>query len=51
MPMLGVIWLTLVRDEGSVNGEEDFFSVANTMPLVAVAGGGAGKLANKRDQI
>ena len=34
--MLGVIRLILERDEGSASGEEDFFSVARTMPLVAV---------------
>jgi hypothetical protein len=35
MPMLGVIRLTLERDGGSIRGEEDFFSVASTMPFVA----------------
>jgi hypothetical protein len=35
MPMLGVIRLTLERDGGSMSGEEDFFSVARTMPFVA----------------
>ena len=35
MPMLGVIRETLERDGGSISGEEDFFSVARTMPLVA----------------
>jgi hypothetical protein len=36
MPMLGVTRLILDRDVGSVSGEDDFFSVAKTMPLVAV---------------
>ena len=40
MPMLGVISETLDRDGGSINGEEDFFSVARTMPLEAFAGRG-----------
>jgi hypothetical protein len=36
MPMFGVMVLTFVRDGGSINGDEDFFSVARTMPFVAV---------------
>lgn len=36
MPMFGVIKLTLERDGGSISGEDDFFSVARTMPFVAV---------------
>jgi hypothetical protein len=35
MPMLGVMRLTLEREGGSMRGEEDFFSVARTMPFVA----------------
>jgi hypothetical protein len=35
MPMLGVMRLTLERDGGSISGEEDFFSVARTIPFVA----------------
>jgi hypothetical protein len=35
MPMLGVISETLEREGGSIRGEEDFFSVARTMPFVA----------------
>jgi hypothetical protein len=35
MPMLGVMRETLERDGGSISGEEDFFSVARTMPFVA----------------
>ena len=50
MPMLGVIRLTFEREGGSIKGEEDFFSVASTMPLVAnwkvsgveMGGGGRG---------
>lgn len=34
--MSGVIRETLEREGGSMRGEEDFFSVARTMPLVAV---------------
>lgn len=34
--MLGVMRLILDRDEGSARGDEDFFSVARTIPLVAV---------------
>ena len=33
--MLGVIRETFEREGGSMRGEEDFFSVARTMPLVA----------------
>lgn len=33
--MLGVMRETLEREGGSMRGEEDFFSVARTMPLVA----------------
>lgn len=33
--MLGVMRLILDREEGSARGDEDFFSVARTMPLVA----------------
>jgi hypothetical protein len=36
MPMLGVIRLILDKDVGSARGDEDFFSVASTMPLVAL---------------
>lgn len=35
MPMLGVTRLILDSEEGSARGEEDFFSVARTMPFVA----------------
>jgi hypothetical protein len=35
MPMLGVMRETLEREGGSIRGEEDFFSVARTMPFVA----------------
>ena len=34
--MFGVMELTFVREGGSINGDEDFFSVARTIPLVAV---------------
>lgn len=33
--MLGVMSETLEREGGSMRGDEDFFSVAKTMPLVA----------------
>lgn len=33
--MLGVIRETLLLEEASMRGEEDFFSVARTMPFVA----------------
>lgn len=33
--MFGVTRLILDSEEGSARGEEDFFSVARTMPLVA----------------
>jgi len=36
MPMLGVMSEILEREGGSISGEEDFFSVARTTPLVAV---------------
>jgi hypothetical protein len=36
MPMLGVIRLTFERDGGSMRGDDDFFSVARTMPFVAI---------------
>jgi hypothetical protein len=35
MPMLGVMRETLEREGGSIRGEEDFFSVARTIPFVA----------------
>lgn len=35
MPMFGVIRLTFEREGGSMRGDEDFFSVARTMPFVA----------------
>jgi hypothetical protein len=35
MPMLGVMRLTLDDDCESISGDDDFFSVARTMPLVA----------------
>ena len=37
MPMFGVIRLTFESEGGSINGDEDFFSVARTMPFVAAA--------------
>lgn len=33
--MFGVIREILEREGGSIRGDEDFFSVARTMPLVA----------------
>lgn len=36
--MLGVMLLILEREPWSASGEEDFFSVAMTMPLVAEEG-------------
>ena len=33
--MLGVIKETLESEGGSIRGDEDFFSVARTMPFVA----------------
>lgn len=36
--MLGVMRLILEEDWESMSGEEDFFSVARTMPLVANIG-------------
>jgi hypothetical protein len=35
MPIFGVMKLTFERDGGSMRGEDDFFSVARTMPFVA----------------
>jgi hypothetical protein len=35
MPMFGVMRETLESEGGSMRGEEDFFSVARTMPFVA----------------
>jgi len=35
IPMFGVMSDTLEREGGSMSGEEDFFSVARTMPFVA----------------
>jgi hypothetical protein len=35
MPMSGVIREILESEGGSMSGEEDFFSVARTIPLVA----------------
>jgi hypothetical protein len=35
MPILGVMRLILEEDVESMSGDEDFFSVARTMPLVA----------------
>lgn len=35
MPMFGVIKETFEREGGSIRGEDDFFSVASTTPLVA----------------
>jgi hypothetical protein len=35
MPMLGVIKLTFDEDDESMSGDEDFFSVARTIPFVA----------------
>lgn len=34
--MLGVMSETLEREGGSMSGDEDFFSVAKTIPFVAV---------------
>lgn len=33
--MLGVTWLIFDREDGSASGDDDFFSVARTMPFVA----------------
>jgi hypothetical protein len=33
--MFGVMRLTFEREGGSIKGEDDFFSVARTMPFVA----------------
>ena len=35
MPILGVMREILERDGGSMSGDEDFFSVARTIPFVA----------------
>jgi hypothetical protein len=35
MPIFGVMRLTFDREGGSIKGDEDFFSVARTMPFVA----------------
>jgi len=37
--MFGVMRLILDREEGSARGDEDFFSVARTIPLVATERG------------
>lgn len=44
MPIFGVIKLTFEREGGSIRGEDDFFSVARTMPLVAMEGLTTGQL-------
>ena len=36
MPISGVMRETFEREGGSINGDEDFFSVARTMPFVAI---------------
>jgi len=36
MPMLGVMRLTFDEDCESISGDDDFFSVARTIPLVAL---------------
>jgi hypothetical protein len=36
MPIFGVMRLTFEREGGSMRGDEDFFSVARTIPFVAV---------------
>lgn len=38
MPMSGVMREILLPDEASMRGEDDFFSVARTMPFVAGRG-------------
>lgn len=38
MPISGVIKETFERDGGSIKGDDDFFSVARTTPLVAEYG-------------
>lgn len=35
MPIFGVMRLTFESEGGSINGDDDFFSVARTMPFVA----------------
>jgi hypothetical protein len=37
MPMLGVMLLIFWWELWSARGDEDFFSVARTMPFVAIA--------------
>jgi hypothetical protein len=39
MPISGVMREILDKEGGSIRGDEDFFSVASTMPLVAGMGG------------
>jgi hypothetical protein len=36
MPIFGVIKLTFESEGGSMRGDDDFFSVARTMPFVAI---------------
>jgi len=36
MPIFGVIRLTFDEDAESMSGDEDFFSVARTIPFVAL---------------
>jgi hypothetical protein len=36
MPIFGVMSSTLEEDAESTSGDDDFFSVARTIPLVAV---------------
>lgn len=38
MPMLGVMLLILDNELWSARGEDDFFSVARTIPFVAIYG-------------
>ena len=38
MPIFGVIKLTFESEGGSMRGDDDFFSVARTMPFVAIGG-------------
>jgi hypothetical protein len=35
MPIFGVMRLTFESEGGSIKGDDDFFSVASTMPFVA----------------
>jgi len=37
IPMFGVMSETFDSEGGSIRGEDDFFSVARTIPFVAVA--------------